>query len=66
MNVSGPCLLLHVHLSPSQPINAVPINLPWDMLRESMEASELVRAAALCWEGKGRGWQTRNASPQVA
>lgn len=69
--VPGPCLLFHVHLSPSQPISTVPINLPWDTLRESMqqwtlsspcsEASELVRAAELCWEGSG--WQTGTTSP---
>lgn len=59
--VPGPSLLFHVHLAPSQLIDTVPINVPWDTLWESTEASELVHATALCWEGSG--WQTRNTSP---
>jgi len=51
--VHGLRLLFHVHLSPSHLFRTVPINLPWDTLCEATEASELVHAAAVCWEGSG-------------
>lgn len=57
----GPCTRFCVCLSPSQPIIIVTINLAWDTLWKSTEASELVHVAAQCWEGSG--WQTRNTSP---
>lgn len=57
----GPCTHFCVCLSPFQPILTVTINLAWDMLWKSTEASELDHVAAQCWEGSG--WQTRNTSP---
>lgn len=41
--------------------SSLTINLAWDTLWKSTGASELVHAAAQCWEGSG--WQTRSTSP---